>query len=179
MDYRGKTPPKTQEGIPLITAKNVRMGYLDREPREYISPSTFGDWMTRGFPEVGDLFFTTEAPLGNICLNDIEKSFAIAQRLICFKPYGPTNTRFFMYVIMSAPMQAVLDDQATGMTAKGIKAAKLKPLALPVPPKKEQARIVARVDELLSLCAALRARIADADDIQRSLANSIVDRAAA
>lgn len=179
VDYRGKTPPKTTEGIPLITAKNVRMGFLDREPREYISPSTFDEWMTRGFPEIGDLFFTTEAPLGNVCLNDIEEPFAIAQRLICFKPYGLTNTRFFMYVIMSASMQAVLDDHATGMTAKGIKAAKLKPLALPVPPEKEQERIVARVDELLDLCAALRARIADAANTKRSLADSIVERAVA
>ncbi len=84
IDYRGNTPPKTDEGIPLITAKNIRMGYLNREPREYISKATFKTWMTRGFPETGDLFFTTEAPLANICLNDIEESFALAQRAICF-----------------------------------------------------------------------------------------------
>jgi type I restriction enzyme, S subunit len=26
IDYRGNTPLKTSEGIPLITAKNIRMG---------------------------------------------------------------------------------------------------------------------------------------------------------
>ncbi|MBS0332822.1 MAG: restriction endonuclease subunit S, partial [Proteobacteria bacterium] len=41
VDYRGNTPPKSTSGIPLITAKNIRMGYLDREPREYISDQTF------------------------------------------------------------------------------------------------------------------------------------------
>ena len=51
IDYRGNTPPKTGEGIPLITAKNIRMGYLNREPREYISEATFRNWMTRGFPQ--------------------------------------------------------------------------------------------------------------------------------
>lgn len=178
VDYRGNTPPKTADGIPLITAKNVRMGYLDREPREYISPSTFDDWMTRGFPEIGDLFFTTEAPLGNICLNDIDEPFAIAQRLICFKPYGPTNTRFFMMAIMSQSMQRVLDDNATGMTARGIKAAKLKPIALPVPPEAEQRRIVAKVEELMALCDALKARLGDAAETQRHLADAIVERAA-
>ena len=49
IDYRGNTPPKTDNGIPLITAKNIRMGYLNREPREYISKATFKTWMTRGF----------------------------------------------------------------------------------------------------------------------------------
>lgn len=173
IDYRGNTPPKTQSGIPLITAKNVRMGYLDREPREFISDETFSKWMSRGFPELGDLFFTTEAPLGNICLNNIEEPFAIAQRLICFKPFGPTNTRFYLLAIMSQSVQRVLDDNATGMTARGIKAAKLKSIPLPVPPEAEQARIVAKVEELMVVCDALKAHLSDAAQTQRHLADAI------
>lgn len=179
IDYRGNTPPKTDDGIPLITAKNVRMGYLDREPREFISEATFPKWMTRGFPKIDDLFFTTEAPLGNICQNDIEEPFAIAQRLICFRPYGDVNTRFFMLAIMSRSMQQVLDDHATGMTARGIKAAKLKLLPLPVPPAAEQRRIVAKVDALMALCDALKTRLADAAQTQRHLVDAITERAAA
>jgi len=179
IDYRGNTPPKTSNGIPLITAKNVRMGYLDREPREFISEETFPKWMTRGFPKVDDLFFTTEAPLGNICQNDIEEPFAIAQRLICFRPYGDVNTRFFMLAIMSRSMQKVLDDHATGMTARGIKAAKLKLLPLPVPPTAEQHRIVAKVDALMALCDALKTQLSEAAQTQRNLANAITKRAVA
>ena len=179
IDYRGNTPPKTQSGIPLITAKNVRMGYLDREPREFISDDTFSKWMSRGFPALGDLFFTTEAPLGNICLNDIEEPFAIAQRLICFQPFGPTNTHFYMLAIMSQSVQRVIDDNATGMTARGIKAAKLKLIPLPVPPEAEQARIVSKVEELMALCEALRVRIRDAAATQHHLADAVVEQAAA
>ena len=179
IDYRGNTPPKTSDGVPLITAKNVRMGYIDREPREFISEATFSRWMTRGLPKIGDLFFTTEAPLGNICQNDMEAPFAIAQRLICFRPYGHVNTRFFMLAIMSRSMQQLLDDHATGMTARGIKAAKLKPLPLPVPPQAEQHRIVTKVYELMALCEALKGRLADAAETRRHLADAIVERAAA
>ena len=39
IDYRGKTPSKISSGVSLITAKNVRFGYISREPKEYISPS--------------------------------------------------------------------------------------------------------------------------------------------
>lgn len=39
VDYRGKTPPKHESGIRLITAKNVRMGYIKEEPREYVLES--------------------------------------------------------------------------------------------------------------------------------------------
>ena len=128
IDYRGKTPPKTEDGVPLITAKNIRMGFLNREPREYISEETFRTWMTRGIPELGDLFFTTEAPLANVCLNEIDEPFALAQRTICLQPYGEVSTKFLMYALMSDLMQTLIDESATGTTARGIKAAKLREL---------------------------------------------------
>ncbi len=177
IDYRGKTPPKTEDGIPLITAKNIRMGYLNREPREYISKATFKTWMTRGFPEIGDLFFTTEAPLANVCLNDIEEPFALAQRAICFQPYATIDTKFFMLALMSDVMQSLIDAHATGMTAKGIKAAKLKPLPVPIPPLAEQERIVAKVDELMALCDQLESSLAAAAAVRRRLLDALLHEA--
>ena len=63
IDYRGKTPEKTAGGVPLITEKNVRFGYVNPEPQEFIAHADYDAWMTRGIPQVGDVLFTTEAPL--------------------------------------------------------------------------------------------------------------------
>ena len=174
IDYRGKTPPKTDNGVALITAKNVRMGHLDHEPREYVSDATFCTWMTRGFPRIGDLFFTTEAPLGNVCLNNIDEPFALAQRVICMQPYADIDTRFLMYGLMSDSMQSLIHEHATGLTAKGIKASKLKPLPIPIPPLAEQHRIVANVDELMTLCDRLEASLAAGDHTRRRLLDALL-----
>ena len=174
IDYRGRTPQKTDGGIALITAKNIRMGHLNRDPREYVSEATFSVWMTRGFPKIGDLFFTTEAPLGNVCLNDIDVPFALAQRVICMQPYADIDTRFLMYGLMSDFMRLLIDEHATGLTAKGIKAAKLKPLPIPIPPLAEQHRIVAKVDVLMSLCDRLEASIAAGDYTRGRLLDSLL-----
>ncbi len=49
----------------------------------------------------------------------------------------------------------------------------------PLPPMAEQHRIVAKVDELMTLCDALKARLAEAQITQIRLADAIVERAVA
>jgi type I restriction enzyme S subunit len=53
IDYRGKTPTKTESGIRLITAKNIKMGYLQESPMEFIATKNYESWMTRGIPPKG------------------------------------------------------------------------------------------------------------------------------
>jgi type I restriction enzyme S subunit len=179
IDYRGRTPDKTPGGVPLITAKNVRPGCISREPREYIAAEEFDAWMTRGFPRVGDMLFTTEAPLGNVALIDIEERFALAQRVICFQLHRLEMGPYLRLAFMARPVQARILDMATGMTATGVRASRLKELPLPIPPLAEQSRIVDRVTELLALCDQLKARIAAARAKHAQLAEALVAQAVA
>ena len=41
VDYRGKTPTKISEGIFLVTASNIRQGYMDYTRKEYISSDEY------------------------------------------------------------------------------------------------------------------------------------------
>lgn len=148
VDYRGKTPHKIDNGIFLITASNIKKGYLDYTRKEYISEEEYLSRQSRGITEKGDILFTTEAPLGNCAINKCEIC-SCGQRIITFKAYqkGMLNLKLFMYFILSPHFQKQLLDNCTGTTAKGIKAAKLKHLLIPLPPLAEQHRIVAKIEE--------------------------------
>ena len=175
IDYRGRTPTKTSSGVPLITAKNVRPGRINREPREYVSEATYKDWMTRGFPRIGDVLFTTEAPMGNAAEVDISEPFALAQRVINLHPHADIHGRFVMYALQSPQLQDLIRQKATGTTAQGIKAARLKTVPLPVPPADEQRRIVVKVDELMALCDDLEEKQSRRHKVRRAFQESALD----
>jgi type I restriction enzyme, S subunit len=160
VDYRGKTPAKLSSGVRLLTAKNVRKGQINLSPEEFLSESEYHAWMTRGFPRAGDVLFTTEAPMGNAAVVDLTERFALAQRVICFQSYGAIDPNFLVLQILSDQFQFILNKNGTGVTAKGIKASKLKQLPIAIPPLAEQRRIVAKVEQLMTLVDELETQLA-------------------
>ena len=146
VDYRGKTPEKTHEGVFLVTAKNIKNGIIDYEiSKEYVSASDYDEIMHRGIPQIGDVLFTTEAPLGQVANVD-RTDIALAQRIIKFQTKDDLNPYYLKYWIMSTGFQQFLMSLSTGSTATGIKASKLFMLPLVKANIDEQARIVDFLD---------------------------------
>src|SRR5262245_22706682 len=102
--------------------------------------------MRRGKPRLGDLLFTTEAPLGQVALVDRE-DIALAQRVIKMRPKRhELDNQFLLYWMRSVPFQLELATWATGSTALGIKAEKLHKLHVIIPPLTEQRAIADYLD---------------------------------
>ena len=176
IDYRGKTPTKTSEGIPLITAKNIRDGYINREPREYIAEDAYDEWMTRGIPYLGDLVITTEAPMGNVAVLNIQEKFALAQRAICLNfRYNQSISKFTYYYLRSQSFKADLQEKATGTTVQGIKAAELKKIFVPLAPLSEQQEIVRQLDMMLAQVEQIKARLDAIPAILKKFRQSVLE----
>ncbi len=142
VDYRGKTPEKVSEGVFLVTAKNIKDGKIDYNiSQEFVRSEDFEEVMRRGKADIGDVLFTTEAPLGQVANVDKE-DIALAQRIIKFKPSKKLSPYYLCYWIRSAGFQDFLKSLATGSTALGLKASKLFMLKMVLPPPPEQNDIV-------------------------------------
>ena len=154
VDYRGKTPKKTSEGIMLVTAKNIRQGYIDYEvSKEFISPDDYEEVMHRGKPKIGDVLITTEAPCGYVAQVDNEH-IALAQRVIKYRGKKEIiDNGYLKFILMGSDFQKKLSKAANGSTVKGIKGSKLHKLTIPVPPIDVQKRIVTVLDHFDTLCS--------------------------
>lgn len=147
IDYRGKTPEKTSYGIPLVTAKIVKSGRIEK-PEEFIAEEAYEQWMRRGIPKAGDVVLTTEAPLGEVAQLD-GRRVALAQRIITLrgKPDILDNA-YLKFALQSKPIQEQLHGRASGSTVTGIKQSELRKLQLTFPSLKEQRRVAAILGSL-------------------------------
>lgn len=94
-DYRGKTPPHSTDGIPVITAENVVDGEI-RNITKYVTNATYSKWTTRGFHEQDDVIITTEAPVGQIA-SAPGYTCLLTRRVIALRPAGEKVRKRYLY----------------------------------------------------------------------------------
>jgi type I restriction enzyme S subunit len=142
IDYRGKTPPKSETGIPLISAANVKGGRVDLSKASFISPEDYALWTTRGFTRPGDVLITTEAPAGEVAPYPKEGVFQISRRVMALRANGTSlHAGFLTYALQSGPVQAALLARNRGTTVPRVLKPDITGLKLRLPPLDEQRRI--------------------------------------
>ena len=155
IDYRGKTPEKSDKGILTLSAKSVKMGEIDYSQAYFISKETYKEFMVRGFPKIGDILMTTEAPLG--CIAKLDRDgISVAQRLLTLRgKEGQLDNDYLMYYLMSPIGQYELLSRASGSTVQGIKRSEFEKINIILPnsylEQKQIANILSSFDKKIEL----------------------------
>lgn len=91
------------------------------------------------------------------------------------------DPRFAVMCLNSKSVREYLRSKASGTSGSmpKINQGTLRGAEFPVPDMVEQRRIIAKVDELMSLCSSLKSQLAVASETQRHLADAITNEAAA
>jgi len=162
VDYRGKTPNKVDAGVPLITATQIKNGKIDHSlDPVFITEEEYEERMTRGFPELGDVLLTTEAPLGEVAQIE-DPSVATGQRIIILKPdQGYVIKRYLFTHFRSLFGQSELWKRASGSTASGIRADRLRASLVLVPPLDQQQKIVDYIEAMTAQFVPIEEAIAE------------------
>jgi len=133
VDNRGKNPPFSGTGIPVISGMSVAPGRLDMQRVRYVSEDTWRRWMpvpTR----TGDVILTSEAPLGRVARVGNDDPLTVGQRVFALRGRdGVLDSGFLYYALQSDRVQAELDSHATGTTVLGIGQPALRRVRIPAP----------------------------------------------
>jgi type I restriction enzyme, S subunit len=145
IDYRGKTPEKSDQGILTLSAKSVKMGEIDYSQAYCISQETYNEFMVRGFPKKNDILMTTEAPLG--CIAKLDRDdVSVAQRLLTLRgKEGQLDNDYLMYYLMSPIGQFELISRASGSTVQGIKRSEFEKVKIILPSSYDEQKAIANI----------------------------------
>lgn len=154
IDYRGKTPKKSEKGIPTLSAKSVKNNHIDYDSCYYISSDEYKRFMVRGLPQIGDVLLTTEAPLGMVAQLD-RNDVGIAQRLLTLRgKQGILDNEYLLYYLQSPIGQALLRARETGTTVTGIKQSEFRKIQIDIPDIENQRKIggiLRRLDDKIAV----------------------------
>src|ERR1017187_2206420 len=149
IDYRGRTPPISDVGVPHITSANIKNGRINWHTTKFVTEETYAAFMSRGIPRAQDVLFTMEAPLGEVGVVPDSRKFSLAQRVILLRPKASILLGDFLAKAFSSPgVREKIHPKATATTVSGIASKRLKEIQIPIPPLPEQRRLVADLDAL-------------------------------
>ena len=154
IDYRGKTPKKSDQGIPTLSAKSVKNNYIDYSACYYISEEEYKKFMVRGLPQVGDVLLTTEAPMGLTARLDRD-DIGIAQRLLLLRGKKEILDNGYLLCFLQSPKgQALLKARESGTTVVGIKQSEFRRIQFDLPDiiiQRKISRLFYTIDEKIKI----------------------------
>ena len=105
-----------------------------------------------------------------------DKEMGFNQQINCISPVY-AESKFAHISMMANSFQSKLLEFATGSATPIINKSKWEELLVPLSPLIEQYRIIAKVDELMPICDQLKAQINSASQLQKKLADIMVEQA--
>jgi len=173
------TPPLSQTGIPLLSAKDVRENYLDFSDTKYVNTEVAAKSRSRCNPERGDILVVSRgATVGRTCRVQIDDVFCLMGSVLLFKPKAELVRPQIIEYCFKSPTGLMNLIARSGSTAQqAIYIRDMKSFPLPLPPKPEQQEIVRRVEAFFKLADQLEARYQTAKAQVDKLTGSILAKA--
>ena len=176
-DGEHQTPPRISNGHMLLSAKNVRDGFLDMDNCDYISEADYNKSRERCCPETGDLLIVSVGgTIGRSSLVSDNDQFALVRSVAMIKPLL-FNSAYLKYSMDSSLLQNAIHSNKRGGAQPCLYLSEISKFIFPMPPLAEQQRIVSKIDELLAICDQLKEKLQQSQETQVQLTDALIDRA--
>ena len=179
----GSTPPKSEflesKGVPYLKVYNIKEQEIafDYKP-QYVRNEYHSTKLKRSILYPGDVVMNIVGPpLGKVAIIPADyPEWNCNQAITFFRPIIHEFNRYiYTYLKAGVFLNAIELIGTAGQD--NISVTKSRSVCLPTPPLNEQPRIVAKVDELMTLCDTLKERIRESQVTQLHLADAMAEKA--
>jgi type I restriction enzyme S subunit len=156
IDNRGKTPPLSTSGYPLIEVKHIQDGHIYPvfEDTKFVDQETWDTWF-RAHLKPGDIIFSTVGSIARSCIVPEKPKFCIAQNVLGFRVnQKKADPRFIYYAINGTFFLHEVHGRTVETVQKSIKVYDLKTCRIPLPPLADQkaiASVLGALDDKIEL----------------------------
>jgi len=163
-------------GVPTIRTTDMTDGeiILKDPPRVQVPADKLDDYRI----EPGDLLVTRSGSIGVMALFHLNMVAVPSAYLIRIRFSKNVDANYCLWFFLGDLGQSQLGLGTTSVGVPNVSASKMAEFLFPLPPRSEQTRIVARIDELRRLCADLRQRLTNSQTTQSRLAEALVSEVA-
>ncbi|QOJ20925.1 MAG: restriction endonuclease subunit S [Gammaproteobacteria bacterium] len=185
---RGKGPKYAEKSSAhVISQKCVQWSGFDLSSARYVANDSLGSYGKERFLCAGDLLWnsTGTGTAGRVAIYEFDESVtAVADSHVTVIRLANCSPRYLWCVIASPWVQSRIepshpDSLVSGTTQQvELNTSTVRALPVPLPPIDEQSRIVAKVDELMTLCNTLEKQQQARRKLQNNLRQSILQAVA-
>ncbi|WP_461601631.1 restriction endonuclease subunit S [Aeromonas rivipollensis] len=165
--------PKYQEnGIPLVTSKNIVEGVLDLSQVSLISVEDALEINKRSKVDKGDIIMSMIGTVGDAVLLTDEPLFCI-KNVALFKPRRALGS-YLVQVIRSQQFQKNLEDSMDGGIQKFVSLGTLRSMEIVLPSSDEQTAIATILSDMDSELTALEQKLAKSRDLKQGMMQQLL-----
>ncbi len=175
-DGEHATPQRTSDGVPLATAKNVRDGFLDLSNTDWVAPATAEKCWKRCKPRHDDLLMVcVGATTGRVCLVQDPPDMVLVRSVALIRPNQERISPTYLNLFLRSPGgQSQIWSNVKQSAQPCLYLGKMSEFEIVLPPLAEQRRIVAKVDQLMTLVDQLEAQLATSRAAAGKLMEAVV-----
>ena len=151
-DGEHKTPKRVKEycGFYLLSARNVRDGYITLTDVDYVDEHEYRNISQRCNPVRNDILISCSGSVGRCCTVEDENNYVMVRSAAMVSPVL-CSSRYLMYAIQSPMVQKQINEGVKQAVQANLFQGAIRELLIPIPSLSEQIRIVNQLETIFPI----------------------------
>ncbi|WP_406826259.1 restriction endonuclease subunit S [Pedobacter sp. KACC 23697] len=174
-DGEHTTPKRTNQGIKLLSARNIQNGYLNfSKGVDYIGQNEYERISRRCSPEYNDILLSCSGTVGRVAVINIHEPFALVRSVALIKPkHNIVNSYYLMYWLQSTFLQNEITRNSKKSSQANIFTGAIKQLPIFLPPIAFQNQFADIAQKIENIKVKQEAQLTDLKELYATVSNKV------